>query len=188
MGLDLSYLAGEDHLQLRMSQVDWQILDILGKTCPEALELVAGVQDFGEPRTERRLDLLRAVESLLEKLERESDSLPYVYCHRIIEGPYADDGGPGITGGIRIGGDDFWYELEGGLGHSILVKRFLGSDGKVHIAEQRDIRELKSLKTDNMGEIKIYRKKKPTQLKQILTQLKEFFASHTEENITKILG
>lgn len=188
MGLDLSYLAGEDRLQFRLSEDDWKNLEILDKTNSDAVAVVTDVDDFGEPRMEKRLDMLKGVEALLEQLERESDTLPYVYGHTITEGIAKGCGGTGIMGGIRIGGDDFVYELEGGLGHCMLVKRFLGTDGKVHIAERRDIRELKSLKTDNMGEIQIYRKKKPTRLKKVLTRLKEFLESHSEDRVTKILG
>jgi hypothetical protein len=70
----------------------------------------------------------------------------------------------------------------------LLRKRGLGPDGKVFLAETRDMRNVKSLKTDNMGEIKIYRKKRATRLKEALLQLKDFLTRNLDENITKILG
>jgi hypothetical protein len=107
MGLDLSYIASNDHLILRLRQTDWEILSILGKSCPNEMEHLTGVDDYGEGRKEKRLDLLEALNILLQKLEAEASTLPYLYGSTIVGSIYDGVTGPGTIGGIQIGGDGF---------------------------------------------------------------------------------
>jgi hypothetical protein len=188
VGLDLSYVASNDQLDIRLSQADWNLLNIVGKSCPNELEIISGVEDFGEERREKRLELLKAVETVLERLNSDSARLRYVYELAIVEGPYAGVTGSGMVSGIRIGEDGFVYAIEGGLGRCNLIKQGVGPDGWGIDLEKKDIRGLETLQTDNLGEIKITRKKKGTRLKEALKQIKDFLSRNPDENIAKILG
>jgi hypothetical protein len=188
MGLDLSFQTADEELSIRLSNTDWQIFGMLGKGYRMEVDAIAGVDDFGEPRIVGRLDLLHAVEVMLGRMESETDLIPYVYGHTIREGLAAGVSGTGTIGGIRIGGDGFSYALIGGLGRCILEKWGAGPDGKGILIEKRDIRQEKSIKSDNYGTIEITRKKKSTSLKKALVELKEFLTRHQEETVTKILG
>jgi hypothetical protein len=188
MGLDLSFHAQNDVCDLRLSQVDWDILAIAGKLCPGEMDVIAGVDDFGAPRLVKGLEFLKAVETVLAMLEREKDKLPYVYGFKIVEGLAAGTSGSGMTTGIRIDGERFWYSLQAGLGRCILEKLTQTPDGKVVVLETRDVRDLKTLKTENAGEIKIYRKKTSTHLKENFVRLRDFATRHTDEDVRKILG
>jgi hypothetical protein len=188
MALDLSYIAADDQLNLRLSQVDWDTFKLLGKSCPNEIEILTGVEDFGEPRAEKRAELLRAVQVVSETLANESDAIPYTYGYSFVGGMFDGDSGSGGTGGIQIGGDGFFYYIEGGVGQCVLEKHGIGPDGKGVVIERKDVRHLKSLKTDNLGEIKIWRKKKANRLEKSLTELKKFLLRNPDETITKILG
>jgi hypothetical protein len=188
MALDLLYIASNDQLELRLSQADWDLLNIIGKSFPNELEIISGVEDFGDERKEKRLKLLEAVETILARLDSDSARLPYVYEHAIVEGSYAGVSGSGMVSGILINGDGFVYAIEGGLGRCNLIKQGVGPDGWGIDLETKDIRGLKTLQTDNLGEIKLTRKKKATRLKETLTQMKDFLLRNTDEIITKILG
>jgi hypothetical protein len=188
MGLDLSFAVQSEQLHIRLAQVDWDILSILGQSCPNEVEAVAGVDDFGVARTEDRFSLLQAVQMLVERLEQESDKLPFVYEFAIIDGPYAEISGSGEMSGFQIGGDGFSYSIEGGLGKCVLKKQGRRPDGWGFDVEVRDVRDLELIKTDDMGTIKIRKKKKATRLKNALAQLKEFLSRHSDETITKTLG
>jgi len=124
----------------------------------------------------------------LERWDTETDKLPYVYEHKIVDGPYAEMGGSGMIGGIQIGGDGFYYCIEGGLGKCLLKKQGRRPDGWGFDAEIRDIRDVETIQTDNMGTIKIYKKKKRTRVKDVLLQLKEFLSTNSDETVTKVLG
>jgi hypothetical protein len=188
MGLDLSFTVENDGIDIRLTQVDSDLLSILGRSWPSEVEAFAGVDDFGAARTENRVSLVQAVQTLLEKLDQEADKLPYLYEHAIIDGPYAGISGSGMISGIQIGGDGFYYSIEGGLGRCLLKKQGRRPDGWGYDLEVRDIRDMTSIQTDNMGTIKISRKKKISHLKDSLIKLREFLSMHSDETVSKTLG
>lgn len=187
MGLDLSFVAGDERFAIRFSNTDWELLSLLGNSCPNALEMLAGADDFGEPRTEDRAALLAAVDALLGRLEKEKDSLPYLYGHTIVEGASAGVSGSGTISGITMNADGYYYSLSGGLGRAVLESHAL-QDGKVIVLERKDVRHVRELQTDNLGRIKLWRKKKNTHLVRLLQELQQFLLRIGAGKVTKILG
>jgi hypothetical protein len=145
MGLDLSFTVENDGIDICLTQVDSDLLSILGRSWPSEVEAFAGVDEFGAARTENRVSLLQAVQTLLEKLDQEADKLPYLYEHAIIDGPYTGVSGSGRISGIQIGGDGFYYSIEGGLGRCLLKKQGRRPDGWGYNLEVRDIRDMTTI-------------------------------------------
>jgi hypothetical protein len=188
MGLDLSYVTQKDRIDVRPSKTDWDILMYMGKSYPEQVELVCGVDDFGSPRQESRHALLEAIEVIMYRLDAEADKLPYVYVYRFVGGILDGQSGSGMTSGLQIGRDGFYYSIQGGLAECWMIKQAVGADGRGTDVERRDVRDVRSIHTDNLGEIVITRKKKASTLKEILQQLKNFLARSSDESVTKIMG
>jgi hypothetical protein len=188
MSLDLAFETQGDRFQVRLPKSDWDLLFLLHETCPKEVELVTGADDFGFARQENREALLQAVDALLTTLKMELGKLPYIYGYRFVGGIMDGDAGSGGTFGIQIGGDGYSYGIEAGLGECVLIKQGRRPDGWGFDLERRDVREVTSIKTDNMGEIRIYRKKKKNGLKRFLEQLKDFLSRNADETVITILG
>jgi hypothetical protein len=64
----------------------------------------------------------------------------------------------------------------------------LDADGKYTVLESRDLRSLKTLKTSNMREIRIRKKKATTSVDQLLSELDEFLAKCGYEEVHRTVG
>jgi hypothetical protein len=188
MALDLCYLTKNDRLDFRFAPADWQLLSVMARTHPADLEVICGVDDFGVGREVSTVALRSSVETVLAQLELQGNTLPYLYGYKFVGGMWNGNSGSGRTCGIRLGGDGYYYAIEGGLGRCVLIKSEIGPDGRGRHIGERDIRNVKSIQTDNLGEIRIYRKRKATRLRSLLEQLREFLSRTTEKTVTKVLG
>ncbi len=190
MGLDLTFVAGQSSHEIRLQAVDVDVLHVLSKETPDDVEAVIGAHDFGAPRPVSRARLLQATDTLLGRLEKNADSLPFVYTYKIAEGPAKDDRpGTGMVSGFRMNGDkNYFYTINSGLGFCYLLKSEATKDGMVRDVEKIDLRAQTSLQTDDWGKIKIYKKKKKLGLERHLRELKEFLLEHAVDRVTKTLG
>jgi hypothetical protein len=189
MGLEITYVAKKDQISFRLSHVDTEIMQVLAKNSRDDIYLLFNVSDFGEETEVDREDLLSACQRMLERLQRESGDLFCVYKYRIPEGLAADTRpGAGGTSGIRMNKEEFVYSIWSGVGYCNLIKSGIDKNGMGYDIETIDIRPLKKLKTDNMGEIEIYRQKKDSPLEELLTSLKQFLERQDDKTIVKVLG
>jgi hypothetical protein len=189
VGLDLTFSAGDSSHEIRLQAVDSDILQVLSERNPDDVEALIGVDDFGEPRSISRARVLRALEALLERLDRDADSLPFVYKYKFEEGPLKDDRpGTGMAGSFHINGESrYFYSIDSGLGFCQLLKSEIGPDGRGHDVERIDVRSRTSILTDNMGEIRIYKSKKKSGLERHLRELRAFLQKLEVDTLTKIL-
>jgi hypothetical protein len=156
---------------------------------PEDIDMVFGATDFGHPSQVRRPDLLRAIDNTLKRMEEEAEYLPYTYLYKIDEGICADERpATGMTSGIRMNDDPYYYAIDSGLGYCYLEKMAVDENGKGCVVDKIDIHDLRSIKTDNCGEIKIFRAKKKITLARYLQGLREFLSNQEEEIVQKTLG
>jgi len=134
-------------------------------------ELVFGVEQDGEPRHVAAGSLLRAA-ALLRK--RASKGLN-VSTYWIVGSPMPGLVPPGSASwatGIIINGEQYW--LKGGIEQCLLEKVGLSADGKrIEAKESTDVRHLKKIATDNMGEMRIQKRSKPGRILSVLRQIEE---------------
>jgi len=161
------------------------------KNFEKEIETIFGVLDFGETSPAKRSELLESASQLLEAIEANREILPYTYSTKVEiprgSGKYSV--GNWITSGFRINGET--YSIEVGLDKCELTKRWQDEAGVIHEGEPEDVRHLKMIKIDNnnfFGDIKIFKRRKPTRLIRNLEQLKEFLSKTDLEVIQKVLG
>lgn len=192
MGIDITYRAGESELSFRLPQGDIEVLEYLRKKYfPKEIEVIFGVDDFGEIKEINRHEILKAIEITLNSMKQNKNILPYNYITKseISRGSGIYSGGGGIISGFKIKGEI--YSLEAGLDKCILTKRKQVGDKKWCDCEPKDVRNIKIIKTDKdcfFGDIQIKKKRKPTKLIKNLEQLKTFLSNIDEKMIQKILG
>jgi len=192
MGLDITYIAGEEELCFGLPSTDIEVLEILAKkSFKKEVESVIGVSDFGEQCSIKKTELFKSIECILEKLRTDPKILPYTYSVKVEiprgSGKYST--GSGMISGFRIKGEI--YSIESGLDRCVLIKMRKDKSGKWEDCEPKDVRSLKLIKTDDdnfFGDIKISKRRKPTELIRNLEQLKDFISKSDSNVIHKILG
>jgi hypothetical protein len=192
MGLDITYIAGENKLSFRLPPSEIDILSFLRNTgFTDEVDAIFGVDDFGKTTQIDRITLLKSATHLVESIKTNPKILPYIYSSKeeISRGSGMYSSGTGIISGFRIGG--ILHCLEVGLEKCELRKRRQNESGKWEEYEPQDVRNLKVIKIDDdnfFGDITIYRKRKPTKLLRNLEQLRSFLSKSKVEIIEKILG
>jgi len=190
MGLNISYIADDRSLTFRLSMSDLEILENLSKEgFKEDVDAVVGVSDYGKEETIAHFVLLQSINKLLGSLGNERDLLPYTYLLEekinTMKGEI-NSSGTGCISGLKIEGE--LYSIESGLDNCVLSKKKCGKDKRWYFCEPKDVRHLKEIKTDNLGVIKIIKKRKATSLQKMLKQLLEFLSNAESPTVTKILG
>jgi hypothetical protein len=181
------FVAGTEGLSIRFSQADIEALGLLGKERQDDVDAVTGVGDVGELRSIKRSGLLAAVQRLLDRLEKEMERLTRTYALKIVEGPHAGHQGPGMVGGIELPGDrDQKYAIDAGSDYCRLLKWRAETADDLDKGEATDIRHVKTLKTTNMGEITIYRRKRRLNLRKSLPALRDFLSRQQVPLIYKL--
>jgi len=177
MGLDMTYIAGEERLSFKLSATSADTMKVLAKKgFKKEVEAIFGVSDFDRETPTGRRELLESIDRLIEAIERDSGLLPYTYSFKIETPPGSGvySVGSGLASGIRIGGE--LYSIEGGLGRCELTRDWWDENGVYHGDKPQDIRNLKSLKTDSDGEIAILKRRRRTCFVKNLKELKMFLA------------
>lgn len=159
-----------------IAHADLEILHKLASDNPSVaknIEVLFGSGDMLDSnwRTQTVSELLRNIQELRVIVSNEASRLAHTYqtVVEIIKGHVVS--GSGGIGGIRINGE--LYGLDAGLGRCDLQK--VAPTGG--ILEVRDARDLKEIQTDNMGTIKIKRRKRKTSLIQVLSEMETFLSS-----------
>jgi len=192
MGLDMTYIAGEDRLSFRQSQTDVEVTEVLArrKEYEEDIRIIFDVSDFGELTPVKRTVLLNAVNHLLAEIKSAPQVLPYIYGTKVEipsgSGQYSTGGG--VICGLKI--DNNIYDLECGLEKCELARKCRDEAGIVHECESEDVRHLKTIKTDDnsfFGNVTIVKKRAATKLKRSLEELRLFLCRTNVHVIQKIL-
>jgi len=192
MGLDMTYIAGEDKMTFRLPPGEIDILSFLReKGFKDDIDVIFGTSDFGETTQVDRSKLLKSVKHLFESIKANTKILPYIYGFKeeIPRGSGMYSTGSGGASGFRI--DGIPHCLEAGLEKCELSKRRQTESGKWEEYDQQDVRHLKLIKIDEdnfSGDITIYKKRKPTKLLRNLDQLQSFLSKTIVKTIDKILG
>jgi len=189
MGLDMTYIAGEERLSFKLSATSADTMKVLAKKgFKKEVEAIFGVSDFDSETPTGRRELLESIDHLVEAIERDSGLLPYTYSFKIERPPGSGifSVGSGRAAGIYIGGE--LYTIEGGLDRCHLIKKYKDQDGRAKDGEVTDVRDWNCLKTDSHGEIAILKRRRRTCFVKNLKELKMFLAKAETEAVQKVLA
>lgn len=187
MGLELVFSAQDRSYSFPLTSVDSDILTVLANRYPKEAETLLAVEGFGEAKVVAKSQVRQSVDRLIQAIEKDTDALPFSYGLRLF-GDIEDESYGGTVGGIRFPNDPAFYHIKAGVGKLDLVKYIVDENGKGRAVETIDIREEDSFQSENMGEIKILRKRKPTKLVQNLRELRTFLDETPSDNIEILLG
>ncbi len=190
MGMDMTYVVGrKQEFSFCLSPAEIEILEALSqKSLKKEVEAIFGVSDFEGTSRIDKIMLLRSVERLLEAIKNKPEILPYTYRleHKVSSNIGMLRAVCEMVSGVRINKE--LYSVRSGLDMCDLIKECQDKSGNWHDGERKDIRHLKCIKTDNMGEILIRKRKKPTKLVVNLEQLKSFLTKTGVAVVQKVLG
>lgn len=192
MGLDMTYIAGEDKLSFRLPPSEIDVLSFLrNKGFKKDVEVIFGTNEFGESKRIERKILLKSVTHLFQSTKDNPDILPYTYFlkQEVPLGSGMYTGGSGGISGFRINGIPHF--IEAGLNKCKLSKLRQNNSGKGEEYDPQDVRHLKLIKLDKdnfLGDIIIRKTRKPTKLLRNLEQLKSFLSKTNVKTVIKYLG
>ncbi len=138
----------------------------------------------GDVVTHARDYVLSVTKEFLELVENDLPLLQYHYtCEINIPGceHLGPSRGSGMVGGIRIDGS--LYSLSNGMGECHLDLIHLRPDGTGERVRKIDIRDRKRIQTDNIGVIKIFRRKKKLTWPEVLPPLIKFLKRLPDDEI-----
>jgi len=189
MGLDITYVAGEKEFSFCLPPTDVEVMQALAqKGFKQEVEVIIGVSDFDKESPVEKTLLLKAIVRLLDTIKVNPKILPYIFQ---LEKQVSSNIGmlrsvSGMISGIRIKGELF--ALEAGVNKCELVRMLQDETGNWYDDIPRDVRNLKIIETENMGEIVIRKRRKPTFLIRNLKELKTFLSKNNVDIIRKLLG
>lgn len=156
----------------------------LGTPCSKFLEYVRSA--YEKQKSFTRHELINASELLLLYFKEQQDVLPYRYEYtiRMMGRDDMKTKGAGTTSGFKIDGEH--YSITGGNGECYL-KRLVQNEEKTNLVwDVTDVRDRKSIETDEWGNIKISRRKinfdYPERVKECVTFLKSISSQFVELN------
>jgi hypothetical protein len=193
VGQDLTYRAGDAEYEYRISRADWDLMKSLREHLPEEIGLLFEVPELGAVVNVPTDELRAAADRLEAFFSSHSDLLPYTYqfsCERTGD-PYIVPGGfsTGGMSGLRLPGDDVhYYFIRAGFDECSLEKSRAGPDGRGVNVDRRDLRGERELLTENMGKIRIRRRRARTELRQAVAEIKQFLRDITSPGIAKSVG
>lgn len=148
-----------------------------------ALETAFGSNQDGEPRTLRLKQFIEALETLSDAL---SSGLR-VTTYWIIATPMPGIIPPGScsgAGGILINGE--YHYLSGGVETCTLERLRIDENGRGTVVETTDVRNVSKIQTDNFGQIKIQKRRKPGRLLMLFRRLKGWLKSADPNSECKV--
>lgn len=134
----------------------------------ESIRIAFGTGTTPESETVDRKVFVRSLKNVLKLFQNDLDKLPYSYTFLCEDDDDHRSAGTGI-GGIMI--NDKIYHLTGGVGKCDLQEIGLNPDGTGRVINSTDVRGQTALQTDNMGKIRILKRKKNTQFEKHLSDL-----------------
>ena len=189
MGFNLIYKSQNREINFNLSSLDIDILSTLQKNGLEyEVDLVIGASDFGTEDSIERKSLLNSAIAINDTIEEREDVVPCTYLIELyietVNGKAKSSGAGGVCG-LEIDGER--YGLESGLGFCNLVRYKQVGESIWEVAETTDIRDRTSIQTTNLGEIKIKKREKATDLKKKIQKLINFLRKEPDTDIIKIL-
>jgi hypothetical protein len=141
---------------------------------PAAYFLMKTATAYQSERTATRVELLESARHLQEIVQQERDLIPFRYSteERLPELDNLVTKGSGTATGLVIDGKD--YSITAGTGECYLEGYVPTGDGRWRKGERIDVRDKKRIATDNMGVVKISRKKVPFTLPAELARLIDY--------------
>lgn len=189
--MTLEYRAGSSVHAVSPSRPDFQILELMSsdKNLEKSVSLIMDTEELGVPVEVERVAVVSAIDKLLNYINENQKNLPYTYGFRLCvdqeSGLMQESLGGGVSG-LRINGEA--YMLRTGLGKCSLERFEIDKDGIGRVADARDARNMKVIKTDNMGDIAICRRRKKISIKEVLVGLREFLDMQSCSTVHKIIG
>ena len=176
MGQEITFSTIDDRITFDLSPFDVDILIKLGKF-DEYRNYVKAVLEVDELTGEEDVaakKLKDSIENILKVFKEKPDILPYTY---LLESELDSNIGKlkslcGRVSGTKINGS--LYKIVGELNKCNLIPVTIGENGIGQEGEPIDIRDRKSIQTNNMGEIKIRKRKKTLSIVNNLKKLKSF--------------
>ncbi len=128
-----------------------------GAPCSKFLEYVGSA--YEKQKSFTRDELLHASQAILRYFQEQQDVLPYRYEYtiRLMGRDDLKTKGAGTTSGFEIDGEN--YTITGGNGECYLRRRVQNEEKTNLVWEVTDVRNRKSIETDEWGDIKISRRK-----------------------------
>ncbi len=193
MGLDIVLSTNSGECEFKQ-QLTPNIIDVLKYLSENGYEnevnLLFGVDDFGKKLFRNQNDMISSVVKLLTEIE-SNNILPITYKIYIQEpsgsGNYEEGGW--MVSGLKI--DGYEYSLMVELGKCEMRRKWVDNDGKIKVDKPIDVSMQDVIKTDAdcpIGDVLIKKSRKPTDLKKILINIKDYLESVNSENIYLLIG
>jgi hypothetical protein len=193
LGQDLSYQAGDDVYEYRISRSDWHLTQALREHLAAEVDLMFGVPALGDEVRVPSDALRLAADRVAAFVSENRGLLPYTYQFKV-ERPGDPNITPGFTtggmSGIRLPNDaDNRYWIRAGLNECRLKQIPInGSSRSLSWDEARDLRGERQLLTENLGLITIRRTRAKTDLLKALAEMQSFLKKITVLEVTKSIG
>jgi hypothetical protein len=139
-----------------------------------ALSKLFGDGDAGEWRTATPGELRAAAQAALDSLTRSGKGGVYRYAAKVQYAPGFPASRAQNVGGIQIGGAHF--VLRTGVDLCELVRLQFDTDGTAHEIERRDVRNLRTIATDNWGPVGIVKSGRPIGLAKEMKRIIDFLS------------
>jgi hypothetical protein len=167
--------AGTCEHAVPLSSIDRRLLSLLErKVPPKTVTVIHSVftsSHRSRARSIARASLLGAIRDILDSLQKDGDRLSYMYSFSEDTGPFRSSGS-GAHSGIRMPGDaSCFYTLKAGVGRCDLEREGVDEAGRGYVTDVIDCRDKSRLLTENMGEIKIKKRKIHLALPGLLREL-----------------
>jgi hypothetical protein len=134
------------------------------------------------PRQISASDLAHAAEVLLRSIRMGVGEKNYSICS-VRPGEKIGGWGRG-QGGVLINGELFW--VSAGPERCVLQKIRVREDGRGEIVFEQDVRGKKKIATDNVGDILIRARSKPTQIQRMLRELQRLLRTSPSDALVLV--
>lgn len=193
MALNMKYTSGKASKTYRLKESEIEVFTYLAKNgYGKEMECILGVSDFGKKSNINYHNMLQSIENIIKNIESHVIGIPYMYGTKEEfprgSGQYSIGFG-GSLSDYDANGENF--DLDCGLDKCEMRRKWQDENGKIHYDEPQDVRHLSVIKTNSqgiLGDIHIIKKRKPTQLKKYLEDLRRFLMDNPSEMVGKTLG
>lgn len=137
-----------------------------------ALDTLFGGKELGQWRELSCSALWSAVRDISKWLSQLPAGRVYQYRAKVQMAPGFPHAIVEMIGGVKIGGE--FHQILTGSDFCQLVRLRVHDNGYVSEAEHRDIRDVRSVATDNFGTIRITKSRRPSNFAKLLGRLDNF--------------
>ncbi|MEX0775972.1 MAG: hypothetical protein WD042_09700 [Phycisphaeraceae bacterium] len=176
MSLTLSLTCGDKHWSSALPMKELEVLQHLGPDAEAPTNTLFDVSGFGESKAVPCSAVTNAARNLLGSFEDTKQTLPYSYMVQF-RLPNTDLCLPATPGASGFNVKGKWFSIECGIGRCDLVRLERDERGRVKTVVMKDLRGEKSIMTDNSGEVRILKRKRPLRLTKVLQGIEQFARS-----------